>query len=216
MAIKSKSTSEPRELIEAGMYVARCYQMLEIGTNEENILGDTKRLSKVRIGWELPENLKIFKEENGLQPYVISKEYTQSMNEKANLRKDLESWRGKKWTNAEADEFDITKLIGAPCLLNITHKASKKDATVFYEEISSITPLMKGQNCPLAVNKPMILEYDNWNEELFHGLPDFIKKKIMTSEEYDQMKNPHKDEYVRDGQPIEFTPDPTEDDGLPF
>lgn len=203
MAIKSKSTYEPRELIEAGMYVARCYQMLEIGTNEENFMGDTKRLCKVRIGWELPELQKVFKEENGLQPHVISKEYTLSMNEKANLRKDLESWRGKKWTDEEANDFDITKLIGAPCLLNITHKASKKDATVFYEEISSITPLMKGQVCPPAVNKPMILSYDDWNEELFNSLPDFIKNKIISSEEYQQMRNPEKDKFLDElNQPL--------------
>ena len=212
MAIKSKSSSEPRELIEAGMHIARAYQMLEIGTNEENILGKTKRLCKVRIGWELPECLRVFNEEKGEQPCVISKEYTLSMNEKANLRKDLESWRGKKWSDQEANDFDITKLVGAPCLLNITHKASK-DGSRFYEEISSITPLMKGQVCPPAVNPAQILEYDNFNEELFNSLPDFIKDKIKSSEEYQQMRNPTKDQFVDNKGELIPAGD---DDDLPF
>lgn len=216
MAIKSKSSGEQRELIPAGMYQGRAYQMLEIGTNVETINGDTKRLCKVRIGWELPEETRVFDEAKGAEPIVISKEYTLSMNEKANLRKDLESWRGKKWTDAEANDFDITKLIGAPCLLNITHKPSKKDPSKVYEEISSITPLMKGQACPPAVNAPQILSYDDFNEALFNSLPDFIKNKIMTSEEYKAMKNPTNDTFLDEmNQPLVAAGD-DEDDLLPF
>src|SRR5688500_13440346 len=127
MAIHATNKTAQRELIPAGNYVARCYQMIEIGTVKENIMGDEKTLHKVRIGWELPTELKVFNPEKGEQPLVISKEYTLSMNEKSNLRKDLKSWRGKDFTEDEARKFDITALVGVPCMLNIIHKPSKRD-----------------------------------------------------------------------------------------
>jgi len=210
MAIYATSEpSTPRELIEPGTYVARCYQMIHIGTVEETILGDTKTLNKVRIGWELPTELKVFKEEDGPKPLVISKEYTLSLHEKSALRKDLKSWRGKDFTPDQAQQFDITNLIGAACLITITHKPSK-DGTKHYEEIASISNVVKGMEVPEAINKPLILEYDNWSEETFNSLPNFIKDKIATSIEYNHMRNLEHAEFNQDNSQEQ------KDAGLPF
>ena len=208
MAITATNTQTTRELIPAGNYIARCYQMIEIGTVKETILGKEKILPKVRIGWELPTELKVFKEENGEQPMVISKEYTLSMAEKANLRIALKSWRGKDFTEEEARKFDITKLIGVPCMLNIIHKPSK-DGTRVYEEISGITPLPKGIICPEQINPTFVLSYDDFDVQRFDKLPDFIKNKMVTSMEFVAMTNPnHKD--------INGEHEDKTDDGLPF
>jgi hypothetical protein len=188
MAINATNQGTVRELIPAGNYIARCYSMIQIGTVTEVIEGTPKTMSKVRIGWELPTETKVFKEERGPEPLVISKEYTLSMNEKANLRKALASWRGKDFTEEEAKKFDVSKLLGASCMLNVIHKPAKSGKT--YEEIGSISPMPKGVECPAAINKPQVLEYDNWNEALFQSLPDFIKDKIKTSEEYRKMAEP--------------------------
>lgn len=154
-------------------------------------MGKEVQAKKVRIGWELPTELKVFKEERGEQPLVISKEYTLSMNEKANLRKDLKSWRGKDFTEDEAKSFDITKLIGAPCMLNIIHKPKVSDPNSFYEQIAGITPMPKGMKAPAQINKNFILSYDSFSQESFDSLPDFIKTKMQGSLEYNSMKNPH-------------------------
>lgn len=216
MAILAKQNSTPRELIPADNYIARCYKMVQIGTVVENFKGENKTMQKVRIGWELPTEMKVFKEEKGPQPLVIEKEYTLSMAEKANLRAMLTSWRGLGFTEEEAKEFDITKLIGAPCMLNIIHKPSKADPTKLYEEISSITKLVKGTVCPKAINPPFILSYDQWDEAKFETLPDFIKDKMKTSDEYKQMRNPHTNEFVgEDGKPLPGAGEEDEDD-LPF
>ena len=190
MAINATNSSTPRELIPSGNYVARCYQMLQIGTVEETIMGTPKKLHKVRIGWELPNELKVFKEEKGEQPLVISQEYTLSMNEKSNLRKTLASWRGKDFTDSEAEKFDITVLIGVPCMINIIHKPSK-DGSKHFESISSVTPMPKGMTCPPQINKSAVLSFDTFDQELFNSLPDFIKTKIQSSDEYNKMKAPH-------------------------
>lgn len=193
MAINATNAAPVRELIPAGNYVARCYQMIEIGTVKENVMGEEKTLTKVRIGWELPTELKVFKEENGEHPLVISKEFTLSMHEKSNLRAVLKSWRGRDFTEAEAKCFDITKLLGVPCMLNIIHEPSKSDPSKIYQQISGITPISKGYPMPEQINKTFVLSYDNFDYDKFNSLPDFIKAKMQGSEEYKKLQAPHEE-----------------------
>ena len=188
MAITAKASSDtPRELIPAGNYVARCYKLVEIGTVPTEYLGVEKMSHKVRFGWELPTELKVFNPEKGEQPLVIDKEYTLSLADKANLRKDLKSWRGKDFTPTEAEGFDIEKLLGVPCMLNIIHIQGKKDATKTYEAIGSISPMPKGMVCPPQINPTFVFNFDNYNDETFKSLPEFIRKQIVESNEYKAM-----------------------------
>lgn len=190
MPITATNNGTVRELIPAGNYIARCYQMIEIGTVTEFVINKSVTLKKVRIGWELPTELKVFDPAKGEQPLAISKEYTLSMNEKSNLRKDLKSWRGRDFTEEEARAFDITKLLGAPCMLNIIHKNSMSDPTRVYDQIAGITAVPKGITVPKAINKPFVLSYDEFDEVKFNSLPDFIKLKMQSSAEFQALKNP--------------------------
>ena len=210
MAINATSNGTKRELIPAGNYMARCYQMIEIGTVNEVILGTSKQMHKVRIGWELPTETRVFNDEKGEQPLVISKEYTLSLNEKSNLRKMLASWRGKDFTEAEAKCFDITVLVGIPCMLNIIHKPKKTDPSSIFEEIGSISAMPKGVRPPAPINKNFVLSYDNFSEERFAALPDFIKNKMVSSIEYTALKTPNSKQM---NQPEDLN---SEDNDLPF
>ena len=184
MAIIATSNGSTNfEPIATGNYPARCYSMVHLGSIEENILGTIKKLNKVRITWELPTELKVFKEEKGEQPHVISKEFTLSLHEKATLRGFLKNWRGKDFTDEEAKSFDIEKLVGAPCMLNITHK-TKKDGSGVYAEIGSVSAMPKGFVCPDAINIPFIFTYENFDEAKFNSLPEFMKNKMINSDEY--------------------------------
>jgi len=183
---RTQSNSKKFEIIPAGSYPARCYSMIELGTNEETYQGVSKMVNKVRITWELPTETMVFKEERGPEPRVISKEFTLSMHEKANLRGFLESWRGKSFTEKEAESFDVTNLLGVPCLLSITHKAATNGNT--YANISSVSLLPKGMECPEMINERQELSFDDFNQELFDQLPDFIKEKISMSDEYKTLK----------------------------
>lgn len=190
MPITATNSYVQRELIPAGNYIARCYQMIEIGTVVENYLGEQRSVRRVRIGWELPEEKRIFNQEKGEQPFVISQEYTLSLNEKATLRKMLASWRGKDFSEEEAKAFDVTKLLGVACMLNIIHKTNKEGSRT-YEQIGSVSPLPKSVKCPPQINSTVRLEYDSFNYDLFESLPDFIKDKMKGSLEYAALKNPH-------------------------
>jgi hypothetical protein len=187
--INATDTGIKRELTPAGNYVARCYSMIHIGTVEEEIMGEIKRLNKVRITWELPTELRVFKEENGEQPMVISQEFTLSMNEKSNLRKFLESWRGKGFTEEEAKCFDITKLLGLPCMLSIIHKQTKKGND--YALISSVASMPKGITCPDQINKNFEFNFESkFSVDELEKFPDFLKDKIKKSEEYRALTMP--------------------------
>ena len=168
--------------VPAGTNAARCYSMVHMGTVTENIMGEDKTLNKVRITWELPAETKVFKEENGEQPYVVSKEFTLSMHEKATLRKFLESWRGKGFTEDEAKSFDISVLLGKGCMLSVIHKTSKTGKT--FAEISSVTSVPKGMSVPPQVNENFEFNYDPFDQKKFDSLPEFIQQKIKTSREY--------------------------------
>jgi hypothetical protein len=200
MAINAKNNGNtPRELIPAGNYLARCYKMIHIGTVEELILGEKKIMNKVRIGWELPTELKVFSQEKGEQPLVIENEYTLSLHEKSSLRKLLASWRGKDFTEKEAESFDITKLLGVQCMLNIIHKPGKKDPTKIYEQIAGVTAVPKGIVVPAQINETFELSYDDkWSDEKFKALPEFIRNKMITSVEYKAMDNPAHNELKND------------------
>ncbi len=177
------------EPVPAGTYPARCYSMIHIGHIVEQFKGESKTMNKVRLSWELPTELKVFKEENGEQPMVISKDYTLSMHEKSNLRKDLESWRGKGFTVEESESFDITNLLGVECQISIIHKTTKAGKT--YANISAISTLMKGTSCPEQVNKSFEFNYNQpFLQEEFDALPDWLKDKMRTSQEYKALHNP--------------------------
>lgn len=176
--------------IEAGSYPARCYSMVQIGTIEEVIQGKVKHLNKVRISWELPTELKVYKEGEGEKPAIISKEFTLSMNEKATLRKFLEGWRGLAFTDEESKAFDITALLGVPCMLTIIHKKSQSSGNT-YAEISSVSKVPKGMTVPPQINETFVLSYDDWSEEKFNSLPEFLRNKIVSSDEYKVLNAPH-------------------------
>lgn len=210
MSINARNTGTVRELIEPGNYIARCYSMIEIGTVSEVIMGTAKMLHKVRIGWELPTEKKVFDQAKGEQPLIIDQEYTLSMNEKSNLRKMLESWRGKGFTQKEAECFDITKLLGVPCMLNIIHKASKTNAERFYDQIAGVTSVPRGMVVPDQITPMQVLSFDSFDSKVFDLLPEFIKNKITSSREYAAMKSPNT-------RTLADASDITEpDDDLPF
>ena len=90
---------------------------------------------KVVIAWESEE-----KQADG-NPFIITKKYTASFFKEARLLKDLEAWRGRKFTEAELAGFDLDAVIGKNCLLNIVHN-EKEGKT--YANIQGLVPLKAG------------------------------------------------------------------------
>lgn len=182
MGITAKQSEKQFELVPAGNHLARCYQMIEIGTEEIEYNGEKKNVHRVRIVWELPNEKKVFNPEKGEQPFSIGKDYTLSMHEKATLRHDLQSWRGKAFTDEEANSFDITKLLGKPCMLNVIHEQGKNGNT--YAKIAGVTAVPKGMPVPDQVNESFMLSFEDWDDKKFAALPDWLKQRIEKTHQF--------------------------------
>lgn len=160
----------------AGTYIAVCNMLADLGLQPgSKAFPDPKH--KVAIRFEIPAE-RVEYEFDGVKkegPMAITKTFTASMNKKANLRKFLEGWRGQAFTDAEAGNFDIRKLLGQPALLTV-QKYTKQDGDKG-TAIGSAARLMKGMAAPKAENE--LLYYMPPDDEgQFNKLPGWVQDAI--------------------------------------
>lgn len=190
----------------AGTHIARCYQLIDLGTREKNFSGDKKIVHELRVSWELPTELHVFKEERGEEPFTVNKTYTISLHEKANLRKDLENWRGRAFTEDELKKFDLAAVLGKACMLTVTHV--EKDGSK-YANVTAVTSVPKGFAPPPAINKPLEYSIEHHDQATFDSLPEFMREMIKGSNEWK----------ARSAAPPavdDTAPDDTASDDIPF
>ena len=157
MPVIAKATADTaKELPPAGLMQAVCVFVEDIGIQKTEYKGETKVQHKIVVVWEIDENEA--KMDDGRR-FMTSKRYTLSLSDKANLRKDLETWRGKKFTEEELGGFDVEKLVGANCLLNIMHE---ENAGKTYANIKGVMPLKNGMTKIL----PVATEVPKWIAEV--------------------------------------------------
>ena len=120
----------------AGQHLGVCVDFVDEGIVDDTFQGRPRRVHKCRIVFELdPETSGLM--ENGKR-FIISRRFTASLNEKATLRKFLEDWRSRPFTEAELEGFDTETLIGANALCQVIHKPSAKDPRDIYANIQTI------------------------------------------------------------------------------
>lgn len=186
------ATAKPnRQPVPAGVQHAVCYQVIDIGTQPQH--GNFPSRRKVMIVWELPNERGVFEAKDGSTnelPRAISKDYTLSLDKKANLRKDLEAWRGRPFTAEEAEGFEVGKLLGANCQLNVVHKPSA-DGTRIYANVAGIMPLAKGMKILAPENPTILFDLPKQGPVDFpQNLPEWMCDRIKASDEYKDLINP--------------------------
>ena len=170
------------ELVPEGTHVARLYQILHIGTVEDEYMGEKKMVDKIRLTFELSNERKEFREGEGEKPFSISKEMTFSMNEKAWLRKIIEGMLGVALSDDEAYAFDLEDVSGKPCLISVVHKTTKGGNKIAV--IQSAAKLPKGTKEPEAFNEARILDVNTVTDEDLEKLPGFLREKLYASAEW--------------------------------
>ena len=173
------SDSGGGEFVQApiGTHVARCVRMIDIGTQKSEYQGQTNIRRQVVIGWELPNELMPDGDYKG-KPFTVSRFYTASLNEKANLRRDLETWRGRAFTEQELAGFDSKTILGKPCMLSIIHNEKGK------ARVSGVMALPKGMEVPPQVNDTLYFSLEEFSKAVFDSLTDGFKRLIQASPEY--------------------------------
>lgn len=162
----------------AGNHRGVCTMVVDLGQQrvQSQMYGE-KVKHQAYVAWELPDETIEWTDKDGNEktgPMRIGKTYTVSLHENANLRADLESWRGRPFTAEELDGFDITKLLGAPALINVTHKQGGNGKT--YANVSAVTPLPKGMQKPEPANGTLLYDTDNLGS--FEKLPEWLQDKV--------------------------------------
>lgn len=180
------------KMVPPGTHLARCYRIVDIGTQATEWQGQQKFLRKVMIGWEIHGE-----EDNGAplltdegEPLAMFKNYTLSWSENANLRKDLQAWRGTPWTDAEASRFDLKNILGQWCMVNVIHAEGKNGKT--YANVAGITPvpsMIKKAGLPQGVNKLQLFRLAEPDWELYETFSKGLKAKIEASPEFKAIKS---------------------------
>lgn len=185
---------------ETGNWSAICIRVVDLGTQEKEYKGKIKLVRQCQIVWELADQ---FDQENN--PLTISKTYTSSLGEKANLRKDLEGWRGRAFTPDELEGFEAKNVVGKPCLLNLIKiQGQKGERTV----VEGISPIPKGMAAPKTAHHSMfIYSIDEHDPNVWAQLSERMQDWINRSEE-------RKHSPTNNLQPVGTSPI-TEDD-IPF
>ena len=166
---------------QTGMVPAVCINVVDGRYVKTTYMGQDKGYQrKIFILWEIAQRIK--EGQFVGQHMVIAKEYTFAVGERANLRIDLESWRGKKFeerknadgtvsllTEKKQNEqiikkpFAVDMLIGANCILYLEDVGKNK---IFIKP----TKIMKFDDKYPVVNR----EHDN------NYIPDWLARIIET------------------------------------
>lgn len=164
------------ELAPEGSFIARCYRIIDLGTQDTEYNGERRRQQKVILTFELLDPNALMKDG---RPFSVSKRYTNSLNEKSQLRKDLQAWRGKRFTDEELEGFDLTKVIGAYCHVQIVH-------TEGANPYANIDAIMSTRERPEPFNDTAVFDLSDPDMKLFESLSDKLKETIQLSEEWQQ------------------------------
>lgn len=123
-----------------GQFAARCVDTINLGQRIEQFPGQPARV--------VDKAAVVFVTDSEGETKEIAIEFTVSMNRKANLRKFLESWRGKSYTEEQAVAgIPLHKLVGQGALLSIEHHTATSSGRT-YGKIASIAPLPKSMPAP--------------------------------------------------------------------
>ena len=176
MGLKVKQGTEFEDP-KPGRWLATCIQVVDLGTQQDSFKGKITHKRVVRLGFELLDHEPMA---DG-RPFTVYRRYTASLGKKANLRRDLESWRGKPFTDKELDGFDLEVLLGKSCELVLAKSQTDR------VNITNIIPLKKGTRLKKPVNTMISFNLDEFDEKVFAALSEKTRITIMDSAEYKLM-----------------------------
>jgi|SRR6185312_1211290 len=140
--IIAKNEGGTFQIAPEGQYNAVCCDVIDLGIVETTWKGNVKKVHKCAIVFQLDEL-----NDQGKR-FEVAERFTVSMYDAARLRKFLGDWRGKGYTDEEADAgAPLHKLEGVNALVQIEHNTSNGKT---YANVGSIMKAPKGAT-PLKV-----------------------------------------------------------------
>ena len=180
--MKVKDRAKPKTPpVEPGVYMAICIGCVDLGEQYNETFKN--RSNKCLYIFELiGETIEV---DGEMKPRQLSKEFAISRSDKGNLRKFIESWNSKSYSNDEFSEFELFDQIGKPCQINVVLSESKE-----YSNVDNLMPLPKGFPVPVTDTKQIRWDMDKWDDAVFAELPEWIQEKIKKSTQYQTQHAP--------------------------
>lgn len=183
------SMTKPDYSIPDGKYPARLLQIIQIGSQrfENKTTGKEWFSPQVLIGFELP-SLTYENRDGETVSNIKSATYFLSLNPSKNgvvgLREIIDGLRGSaEYTEDELEKFDISSFLGKECMVTLSGVESKG---VVYQNVTGVEPCDFTKNGLVlpALRTPIIVTVDDFKDLDSLVLPEWIKEKIMKSEEW--------------------------------
>lgn len=178
------ATTKSGFLVPAGPKIGRCYSIVDTGTHVREFEGKKRLRHEVRISWEIPA-VRVPRDDGEKdKPASVHKVYTVSMDKKAKLRADLQSWSGVMFTPEHLQSFTtdgrkwFERMLSKPAFLNVVHE-QKQDGSP-KAVVASVTALMDGMTCPVAENPALIYVIEDGENDVFKSFPDWLKEEIKS------------------------------------
>jgi hypothetical protein len=152
---------------------------------------------KIVLLFELPN--ETIERDGKTAPLTINKEYTLSLGKKSVLRKHLETWRGRPFTDDELKGFEVSNVVGSSCMASIIH-VPRQDGTGVRDRLESVTAIPKGYPAPPQFHESVKYEIEQGRDAGFQKLPPWLQTKISGCVEWN-------------GGPVESEPSAPPDDG---
>jgi len=189
LVVKSTESNSTFVPVPTGMHLARCYRIIDLGTQESTYMGNIKHLPKVMFQFE------VHSEDSQGNPTVttkgdpmtVSKNFTLTLAEKSTLRKDLQTWRGKDFTADELKGFELKNVLGQWAMISVVETENNGKT---YTNIATINPVpanMKKAGLPDGVNELKLFSIADADLELFNSFSDGLKEKIRKSPEWERL-----------------------------
>ena len=169
--------------VEPGTYLAICVGVYDLGEQQTEWKGKTRYSNQIMFTFELSG---VTIEVDGEQkPRQLSRSFAVSTSSKSGLRKFLTSWRGRAFTDEEIRAFNTDTLLGRSAMIQVV-----LNDTGEYSNIDGVMQIPKGMPAPTTESELHKFNIDEWDDQEFDALPDWIQEKIKNSTQYQQTHAP--------------------------
>lgn len=178
MSLILRDNSNGMELIPEGTYAGVCNMIVDNGTSfDEKWAKNTRR---VTLFFEVAYEDERGNDKRGER----CKSYNFSFNEKSSLRKDLEQWRGRRFTAQDLEGFDLRNILGVPCMIQVVHSEDSQGRT--QAVIGGILSMPKGMPAIKPSKQTWVFDVEDSDLQDMDTLPEWLQDRIKRSVEYKQ------------------------------
>lgn len=177
--MKVKNRAKPNlPPVEPGVYLAVCIHSIDLGEQLCEYKDKGKRYNnQVQLVFELAgETIEV---DGARVARTLSRTFNFTRGKNGGLRKFVQSWLGKQFSDETFGEFDTNDLVGMPAQLSVILSESGE-----YANIDTIMALPKGLPAPKPTLPLIRFDLEPWDDAAFAALPDWAQEKIKKSTQY--------------------------------